>query len=726
MIPSGASYVSRAVILAIASAALSVWCFGFEPARGAFLTGSLLDREGQTIEVKGETLTYIRSAGIYTVEGNVRVTGSGWVVEADRVFLDTEDADLSAEGGVSIRDEDGVITGERLWVDYRENTGLILKGRMVLGPEGGGTVQIDGREIWRDAPSRYRVKRGSFTTCDCPGEIPPPWKFRYREASVTVGDYARFRGLSFHLFELPVLYSPALFYPVKTGRQSGFLIPHFSYSRHDGFQLEDSYFLALSPSQDATLGLKVFSERGLGVGGQYRYRLTAGFPGGYAGGELNVTYRSEIFVPEEERLNPWTVQYRHQHDLSRRDWAGLDVTLRGEFVEEYEETLEDRSVEYLKSSGFWRNRGDRVLTIAEVDFIDRLRGAQEEAVHRMPRLSLDLVDQPVPRTPFRFRSPLNFVTFLRFGDPLEALPRLSLKPNLSVPLSLGRVAGAVGEIGVQEIAYWVNPGEFDTPSEGETFRDRTLGYGAARLETGMAREFLREDGSGWRHQVGGEIGYSRQELIRKEEVPIIDELDEIGNRRFVPYRFFTELWYRDRPGMTRGRLMLEARQFYNLIGEDFSDVYGRIFLRWGDWVGEATGIYNPFGKGFEDFGATAAYRFRPWVGLGLAYRKLDQFAGRGDLNRVWLTEYLNSEYERGLSHDVKANVSLSLFQHILLSGQVTYSVEMERYREGLYSITYLSFCDCFRITLSYLDRLQDEYDSLTLYTTLVGAEGGWW
>ena len=692
--------------------------------------------DGQTIEVEGENLTYSRSLGTYMVEGNVRVSGEEWMIEADRVMVDSASFELGAEGNVSMRDEQGVMTGERIWVDLRENTGLIIRGSVVLGagPGYGGKVQIEGAEIWRVASDLYRVKRGSFTTCDCPGDLPLPWSIRYREADITVGDYARFRGFSFRMFELPVLYSPVLFYPVKTERQTGFLIPHFSYSRRDGFQIEQSFFLAISPPQDATFSLSLMSKRGPRIGGQYRYRITAGFPGGFAGGQMDVNYLRELFdgsgeaEDEEEHQDEWwRIRFTHEHDVTLRDWAGAEVDLVGPvgYEEEFGESIEERTTQNLISSGYWRHRGDRILMLTEVNFVYQLEGSQQEAVHRIPRLLVDFVDVEFPGVPLRFHSPISLVTFARFQDPPEAAPRIHCKPHVSLPLSLGGIAEVNGEIGIHEVAYWVKPGEFDTEGGGDPFRNQTAPYGEAFIESGLIREYLREDGSGWRHQVLGGVGFFQQSLLKEGEVPEIDEVDDIGDRKILPYRISTEIRYRDRPGSTQGKMSLELEEFYDLREREFSDIQGRFLLQWGRWRGEASGIYNFLGKGLTDFGASLAVPLRSWGGFSASYRKLEPLEERGDLNRVVLTDYLYSSYARELSHGIQGGLSINLFQHVVLSGRIHFSIEDSIFQEGSYSISYRSFCECFQVTLTYLDRTGEEEDSITLYTNLLVIEGGW-
>ena len=77
---------------------------------------------------------------------------------------------------------------------------------------------------------------GEFTTC---GWDRPSWTFTAKEVKLTMGDYATARSTTFSILDHKVLYLPWSVFPVKTERQSGFLLPEFQLSSRDGTILQE-------------------------------------------------------------------------------------------------------------------------------------------------------------------------------------------------------------------------------------------------------------------------------------------------------------------------------------------------------------------------------------------------------------------------------------------------------------------------------------------------------
>ena len=731
------------------------WAAGGPRAFAGVWLQNPLDTEEHGIRLSGDKLTYSTPDHTYTIEGGAIVEGTGWTVRADRITFDPKNLVMEAEGRVSIQDQTSTIKSDKLILNLRDNTGTLFQGRLEFEPAPGehGRLQVEGEVIQRSSPVQYHISQGDFTTCSCPGKLPLPWKIGCRQADLTIGEYIRFHNFTFRVFGVPVLYFPWLAYPVKTQRQTGFLIPHFYYSQRDGFQAEDSFFINISPSLDATVGAKVLTNRGLQGLGEFRYRLTPGFPDGYAGGKLEAAYLGDLFQAKAKRQDWYTLHFTHEHDLSPRDWAGVDVNMQTQsYQAEFGGNLQTRSTQYSYSSGYWRNRGDRLLTVAEADYYVNNLPSPAPEIHRLPNLNFELADFTIPETPIRFNGPVSLVSFTNLQNQVEAVPRFSVFPRVLIPLPLLGVAGFSGQAGLEDVAYWVKPGDagwekvFTIPvGEGQTaaggsFRHQAAFSGEAKLETGWERVFLHPDGSGFRHQITAEAGFSERKMIHQDQVPYLarlelglpperglDELDLIGNRRFLPYRLATELAYRSRPGVTRGRFSLEAREFYDLQEGDFSDVLSRLSLKWDSWEVRSSGIYNFRGKGLSDVGASASLPLVPGtLGAVLGYRKIKGFpesAGRGDLNRVWLSDFLNSEYSRQAADDLTGSLSLSLYRHVNLSGQITFSLQQKAFLEGIYNLSYLSFCDCYLLNFSYTDRPGTKNDLFAVVITFTGLGG---
>ena len=89
-------------------------------------------------------------------------------------------------------------------------------GTIVVTPHQMGNFQHNsGDEIRRRSDKEYRLKEGTFTTCDCgPGNV-PSWRIEGDSVDVTVDGYAKVRGTKFKVKDTPVAYFPYGIFPVK-------------------------------------------------------------------------------------------------------------------------------------------------------------------------------------------------------------------------------------------------------------------------------------------------------------------------------------------------------------------------------------------------------------------------------------------------------------------------------------------------------------------------------
>jgi lipopolysaccharide assembly outer membrane protein LptD (OstA) len=121
------------------------------------------------------------------------------------------------------------------------------------------------------------------------------------QAKIKTGDRVRVVSPTLRLKNFPVFYLPYASVSIKTrDRASGFLTPTFGGSGAKGFRLSTAYYQTLGRSADFTFRSDVYTQRGLGFGGDLRTRansrsyLNAGF---YA-------VKDRIFGPEASAANP--------------------------------------------------------------------------------------------------------------------------------------------------------------------------------------------------------------------------------------------------------------------------------------------------------------------------------------------------------------------------------------------------------------------------------------
>ena len=220
------------------------------------------------IEIEAERLIYERDPNRYEAHGQVRIARGDLSLQSDHAQLDMVTKDMMAWGNVTLREGEDVLECERLELNLDTRLGKIYQARFFLKEQ---NFRVSGEEAEKLGENRYRIRNGSFTTCDAKR---PPWKFSAKELDMTVEGFGIVKESVFYVQDVPALYLPAGIFPVKRERQSGFLIPKVGYSNKHGMEAKGSFFWALRKDMDATLSLEYLGDRGFKEGLEYRYALT--------------------------------------------------------------------------------------------------------------------------------------------------------------------------------------------------------------------------------------------------------------------------------------------------------------------------------------------------------------------------------------------------------------------------------------------------------------------
>ena len=242
--------------------------------------------------------------GTVFAEGEVIVQGEGVTVRADTLRYDPETNILLLSGGVEMEEDSGrAFTGDSLTLDLEDLTGGIRRGEIIVVPNG---FRVRGEDIRRLGPEEFSVSKGVFTSC--PGEC-PDWSFTAREIQVRKEGYLVAKHAAFRIVGVPVFYTPYLYYPVKTKRQTGLLLPEIRFSEETGMESTWPFFITLGSHADVTLIPRIFSRDSLGLGAETRYRLDSAGGGDWSG-----------FAIGGNDGNRWYFRGEHAMSLGGRFW----------------------------------------------------------------------------------------------------------------------------------------------------------------------------------------------------------------------------------------------------------------------------------------------------------------------------------------------------------------------------------------------------------------------
>jgi len=335
-------------------------------------------------------------------------------------------------------------------VDYnlKTGTGVIHDGKGRSAPY----YRISGETMERLDESRYLLKRGIFTTCE---DDPPTWSFRFGTADADLENLVYGTHASVWVKNLPLVpWFPILGAAVRRERQTGFLFPTFGSSSRKGFFIEAPFFWAINDSQDLTVTLDYYSDRGVGLTTEYRYVLSPS-----AGGSIRAFGIHETEVPKNQldtagAATPQSSQttgplqkptnrgwWGLQHNWTISPGLALTANVNGVsddlVLREYSDNLYERSKPSVQSNVFVSWTRPSANVVGNLFWYQDLTTDQPVELNQLPDLRASVYRQPVPGVQnlpllngLTWDLSSRFTNFVRVegsqGQRLDFFPRLAL------------------------------------------------------------------------------------------------------------------------------------------------------------------------------------------------------------------------------------------------------------------------------------------------------------
>ena len=240
------------------------------------------------------------NARVFFYEGNVDVRIGTYRLQADKVTVYEAENRAVAEGSVVFDQADQQrITGTRGEWNYRTKTGYFVNSTGYTNQTQDGTrIYFTADRVEKISLDTIVATNVQITACD---EDVPKWSFHTSKARIKTGDRVYVHSSTMKVKKIPVFFLPYASVSIKQrDRASGFLTPTFGGSGAKGARLSTAYYQTLGRSADFTFRSDIYTQRGLGFGGDLRTRansrsyLNFGF---YA-------VKDRIFGPEASAANP--------------------------------------------------------------------------------------------------------------------------------------------------------------------------------------------------------------------------------------------------------------------------------------------------------------------------------------------------------------------------------------------------------------------------------------
>lgn len=428
--------------------------------------------------IRADRFTYARSSGAWTAEGNVRYQ--------DRDLL------LSAtQGQGTVTPDSARLDGVRYQLLSSRGNGRATKAELV------------------DA-EHARLDDTTFSTCplDSPG-----WQFRADSIELDQAEgIGRARDVSFRVGDVPILWLPYLSFPLDDRRKTGLLYPTLGYSDERGLDLTVPYYINIAPNYDATLSPRLMTQRGLMLGGEFRY-LTNSSRG---------TFEAEWLPDDRESdrrrsLVHWDNSTRFNAHWSAR--ANINHVSDDRYFEDFGRSLNTAATTLLPSSFYVFGQGAHWQASFggdEYQITDPNLSSSAEPYRRLPRATFE-AETRFGGLDAGVRS--EFVSFSK-DDDLDG-ERLDLYPYLAYPIETA-AAFVRPEIGYRETQYDLDRSEDNSPSRGTPI---------ASLDAGLRFErALDFGGKAWTQTLEPRLYYLHVPYRNQDDLPLFDTQE-------VPFSF---------------------------------------------------------------------------------------------------------------------------------------------------------------------------------------------
>ena len=244
-------------------------------------------RATQPTDIEGDELQDTQAQQTL-VQGNVQLKRGDQFLGTDRLTYNSETGDYTAEGSVRYQDSGMRIVADHAEGNQESDTHSISNLRYQLierrGNGGADRIELQGEH--------GALIGSTYSTC-APSQR--SWELRASRIDIdTEKGMGVARNATVRIGKVPVLYVPWLTFPIDDRRRTGLLYPSISLSGRNGFDWKQPIYLNLAPNYDATLIPRIMSDRGIVLGGQFRWLYEQGR------GEVSGNWMPTDQLPENE------------------------------------------------------------------------------------------------------------------------------------------------------------------------------------------------------------------------------------------------------------------------------------------------------------------------------------------------------------------------------------------------------------------------------------------
>jgi LPS-assembly protein len=487
--------------------------------------------EGGPWVLRADTLVYHTNTQTYEASGRVEIRQGERRLAADSMQVHGPTKIAEIQGNVVMVLGDDILTGKSGQFNLVTRCGEIQDARVFMRRN---HFHIASALIRKTGENTFFAEKSVITTCDADR---PAWSFYSRELDVKVDGYATGKGTSLRLGNVPVAFVPAAVLPVKTTRQTGFLMPLYSQHQNSGTVVELPFYWAINNYMDATIYPMVASSRGYKQGVEYRYAWDK-----ESGGTMRFSYLSDHKVSAPTPHRYWGVAMLNQN--LPQDWVArgvLDIPsdnqylydfnfgyqgldrLSGTFANDYGRNLEQFEVNTRVSSLILERRFSQGSLNFYGNYYRPLSSQIPRTIHKAPSLQAATLRMPLGSWPLGLTLDSVYTNYYQ-SDGLSG-QRVDFHPKLSLATRILDILDINASGGWRGTGYLVD--RYAPREDVNKYEGRSLYDVKTSLSTPLFRDWGRREGSPnfVRHICTPKVSYCNIANFDVSRIPRFDPFD---------------------------------------------------------------------------------------------------------------------------------------------------------------------------------------------------------
>jgi LPS-assembly protein len=327
---------------------------------------------------------YQQEEQVATLAGDVVLRQGSMQIESDEASLHQAENRGELNGNIKLRDNGALIVGDHADVQLDTGEAQVDNAEYVLHKS-----NIRGSALYakRAENSIIRLKDGTYTTCE-----PNSNAWQIKGNNITLNPATGFgtaTNATLRVKDIPILYTPYIYFPIDDRRQSGFLPPSFGAGSDTGFTLMTPYYFNLAPNYDATVYPRYMAKRGMLVEGEFRY-LTPSSEGQFGAAYLN-DRDDERNGQTDAKDQRYMLNWQHKGGLTDRLTTFVDYTKISDPYYFQDLSTNESGIgktDYVNQQGTMTYRGDTYTARLNLQTSELATVADITPYGRLPQLTL--------------------------------------------------------------------------------------------------------------------------------------------------------------------------------------------------------------------------------------------------------------------------------------------------------------------------------------------------